>query len=288
MRRPAPRSLADIVHPGPRSAIRRPFAFCQATPADIEVPSGTPLLGFLGTWADAFGFSSAVLDLGGLGLASFDYVMPDRAVDDRHVAWYSDTRSSSGTTLVDGVAVLGRRDGTWFAHIHAFWAGSDADHLGHLLPHTLTTSRASKIAGHGLKGARFEARHDRETEFTLFRVAEEPGASNSLSYNAMIATLAPFEDLHEGILELAMLLDDRDFDAYGLGSLAGAEFHDGAPMTGLVSEILLLSGAGRHKSGDVVLPVRCVDLDGNQFRGDILPNHAPTLVTCELLLRKPD
>jgi hypothetical protein len=121
MRRPAPQTLDDIRHPGPQAQDRMPYASCHATKIACQVSAGEPLLNSLGRWADSTGFSSAVLDLSGVQLAAFDYVMPDRAVDDRHAAWYSDTHSSKGTQLEEAVAILGWRDGTWFAHIHAYW-----------------------------------------------------------------------------------------------------------------------------------------------------------------------
>jgi len=288
MRRPAPLSLSQIRHPGPKSADRHPFVLCNATPVKIDLPAGVQLQSFLGTWAEESGFASAILNFKSLRLKSFDYVMPDRAADDRHVAWYSETRRSAGAHLDDSVAVLGRRDGNWFAHVHAYWSEQGANHLGHLLPHTIETSDPSQITGWGLKGAMFEAAEDPETEFTLFRVKEHPETFTQEPVNALIATLAPFEDLSAGVEKLADKLKARQYGVHGLGSLAGTEFLDSSPMTGLISEILLLPEAGCHDDNQLSLPVRCVDLEGNLFRGTVKPNTAPTLVTCELLITKLD
>ncbi len=258
---------------------------CSALPVSIELPAGSSLLEALGRWAEQNGYSSAVLDFQALSLAPFDYVMPDRAIDDRHAAWYSDTRSSAGAVLREAVAIFGWREGNWFAHVHAYWDEAGTWHLGHLLPHTLTVESFSRITGFGLKGARFEAEPDPETEFTLFRIKEDRESASEFEPNALIATLAPFEDLHDGIATLSKKLGPGPFEAFGLGSLAGAGFRDAPAMTGLISEILLRRPSGGSENG-LSVPVRCVDLDGNLHAGVILPGAAPTLITCELLLRR--
>jgi len=288
VRRPAPAKLSDIWHPGPKTNDRKPCVSCRAAPVSFDIACDQPLLEALGTWAASKGYSSAVLELNGLSLQHFDYVMPDRAIDDRHAAWYSDTFSSSGAELSEAVAVLGRRDGSWFAHIHAYWHENGAERLGHLLPSTLITAVSARVTGYGLKGAVFEAAPDPETEFTLFRVKQDLENASVEPDNALIATLAPFEDLHDSVAALAEKLDTTAYEVKGLGSLAGACFHETRPMTGLISEILLLPGAGATREGGLTLPIRGIDLDGNLHVGSVLPHKAPTLVTCELLIRRRD
>lgn len=288
MRRPAPQSLAGIRHPGPRAPDRRPFVRCRADAVSIELAGEQPLLEALGGWATSEGYTSAVLNLGGLSLAPFDYVMPDRAIDDRHAAWYSDTQSSGGAGLEDAVAILGWRDGGWFAHIHAYWRGRGKDHLGHLLPETLTTAEPALIAGFGIRGAKFEAAPDPETEFTLFRVRRDEAPASPGEENALITTLAPFADLHGSVSHLAGELNAPAYRVMGLGSLAGAEFRDGEPMTGLISEILLQPLAGCDGASGLSLPLRCIDLTGSLHHGTVLAGSAPTLVTCELLITRTD
>jgi predicted DNA-binding protein with PD1-like motif len=261
---------------------------CRAEPFAPRLESGADLVPALGALAKSDGFGSAVLDLSGLVLGPFDYVMPDRAIDDRHVAWYSDTHSSAGAKLEAAVAILGWREGSWFAHIHAFWHENGHDRLGHLLPASVKTGASAQLEGYGLKGAVFKAAPDPETEFTLFRVHPDPATASEKPDNALITTLAPFADLHVSVSELSDKLDTKTYDVLGLGSLAGAAFQDDRPMTGLISEILLLPGAGTGKTPNLTLPVRCVDLDGNLHAGAVLPGKAPTLVTCELLIRNSD
>ncbi|WP_299484055.1 hypothetical protein [uncultured Roseibium sp.] len=283
MRRPPPTNLAQIRHPGPVNSTRRPFALCSAKRIDLQIPAGEPLLDKLGEWAERENFSSAVLDLSGVKLKSFEYVMPDCAIDDRHVAWYSDTQNCRSATIREGVAILGWRDGRWFTHAHAYWPHNNANHLGHLLPHTLVAEDTSRITGWGLSSASFVAKEDPETEFTLYRTVQNTGAKTDTA-NALITTLAPFEDLTASIADLAKQLDTETYEVLGLGSLAGAAFIDGKPMTGLISEILLQPGAVGRRDGDVKIPIRCVDLDGGLHSGYVLEGGAPTLVTCELLL----
>lgn len=287
MRRPAPETIEDIRHPGPRAEERRAHALCHATHVEFEVAGDRLLLKALGEWAETKGYCSAVLDLGSLSLSAFEYVMPDRAVDDRHVAWYSDTHFSAGATLDDAVAILGWRDGEWFAHIHAYWQEQGSRHLGHLLPHTLNTEKASSLTGYGLKDAKFEADLDPETEFTLFRVKANTNGQTKQPPNALITTLAPFEDLHESILELGQAAGFDNYTVHGLGSLAGAAFECSEPMTGLISEVLVMPGAG-CTAGKLELPMRCIDLEEQYREGVLLPGKAPTLVTCELLITSLD
>lgn len=285
MRRPAPALLSEIRHPGPKAADRTPFQRCHAQAVSVDIAEGQPLLAALGSWAEAAGCSSAVFDLAGLCLERFDFVMPDRAIDDRHAAWYSDTHTSAGAQLLEAVAILGRRDGDWFAHIHAYWREDGVDRLGHLLPATLVSADSATLPGQGLQGAAFEATPDPETEFTLFRVCPREAAPGTKPVNALITTLAPFADLHRSVADLAGHLGTPDYEVLGLGSLAGAQFRAGAPMTGLISEILLRPGAGTGNAGDLDLPVRCIDLNGSLHAGSLVPGKAPTLVTCELLIR---
>lgn len=289
MRRDAPRTLDDVKHPGPKASQRRPWLPCHAEPVALTLTNGGSLLRELGQWIDASGYQSAVLDLSGLALNAFDYVMPDCAIDDRHAAWYSDTRVSEGATLVEAVAVLGRRDGQWFAHIHAYWQENGNAHLGHLLPESVSLAGNSDLTGFGLNGAGFEAEYDPETEFTLFRVKPSQSTdTHAPPTNALITTLAPFEDLHDSICGLASKIEANTFKVVGLGSLAGAEFRSSPPMKGLISEILLRSGSGCQLHDGQQVQIRGVDLNGNLHQGALQPGKCPTLVTCELLLISAD
>ncbi|MCR9057181.1 MAG: hypothetical protein NXI02_07595 [Rhodobacteraceae bacterium] len=284
MRRPAPKKLSDIQHPGPRCPDRLPYRLGRADKVSFRPPENVPLLRAISDWIETRDFHSAVLDLSGLSLESFRYVMPDRAVDSRHAAWYSDTRSSEGARLKEAVAIVGRKEGDWFAHIHAFWNDGGVGHLGHLLPDSLILKKSTEISGYGIKGAAFVAAPDPETEFTLFRVRGVEGSEEEIVPNALISTLAPFEDLTVSILKLSENLNTRSIEVLGLGSLAGAAFEDAAPMKGLISEILLQPTCSVQADNKCTIPIRCVDLDGRLHQGKLQAGEAPTLVTCELLL----
>ena len=285
MRRPPPKTLADIRHPGPVAENRLPYAKCRAEPVEIEVTERAPLLKVLGDYVERNGLSSAVLDLSGLTLGAFDFVKPACALDDRHAAWYSDTHSSAGAMLETAVAIVGKKDGDWFAHVHAYWHEGGSEHLGHLLPHTLIVARTGTIKGNGLRGAAFVASLDPETEFTLFRVQPDEEPSRHVDENALITTLAPFTDLTDSIRDLSHFLEASSYEVHGLGSLAGATFRDSAPMTGLISEILLCPNAGAKPNQKLCVPIRAVDLNGGLHQGVLTSGGAPTLVTCELLIK---
>lgn len=275
-RRPAPRSAVDIHHPGPRAADRWPAARGRAVPLALDLDAGADLTQALGRGAEAAGAQSAVFHIDGLALRPFDYVMPASAVDDRHVAWYSDTYRSEAAELTAGVAVLGRKDGAWFLHVHADWRQGEARAVGHLLPPTLTVAAPARITGLGIAGAAFEVQSDPETEFPLFRVT-----GGGPEGDAVIATVAPHADLTRAVTALAAPLGDAR--VLGLGSLCGAAFQEGIEMTCPVSEILL--GASAHvRDGAAHLPCTAVDLQGGLFEGWLVPGRAPVLVTAEVLL----
>ncbi|MTI06262.1 hypothetical protein E1180_12130 [Roseibium denhamense] len=250
----------------------------------MALPGKQPLLQEIGTWAETHEYTSAVLDLSETVLGAFSYVMPDCPVDDRHAAWYSDIHQCDGARLKEAVAIIGWKDGSWFAHLHAYWTNATSQCFGHLLPETLMLDAPFEGSGYGLKGARFEVAPDPETEFSLFRVKEDSTYPLPASPNALITTLAPFEDITEGVRHLCSAFVVPSAHVAGLGSLAGARFLDGPPMTGLISEILLRPGQCRVTDDTDRLVVRGIDLTGTHVQGTLAAGDAPTLITNELLL----
>jgi len=182
------------------------------------------------------------------------------------------------------VAIVGYRDGACFAHIHAYWTENGEKRLGHLLPDTLQIGAESSVSGFGIRGAQFVSEPDPETEFTLFRVGEAADRNADAPVNALITTLAPFEDLPASVQNLRKTLGASAVKVFGLGSLAGASFTDADPMHGLISEILLQQGCIVRSDRHIDLPVRCIDLHGGLHAGHLRTGTAPTLITCELLV----
>ncbi|WP_108660947.1 hypothetical protein [Acuticoccus kandeliae] len=274
----------DIRHPGPRGAVRQHVVPGVARRITLRLPAGRILMDAVAEAMDRLGCHSAMLVLDGLVLGPHNYVMPlAGSPDGKRVAWYSETHTGTAAILEHAVASVGRRKGEWFLHCHAVWDSADGQRAGHLLPGEVTIGADSDVTCFAFEGGQFDVVDDAETGFSIFRalpLGSPPGAPN-----AAIATLAPFEDLVGTMPGLAARAIGRlDAQFYGLGSLIGADFEDGAPsMESRFSEVLTLPGARTDR-----IPVHCVDPAGGMFRGTLLPGAAPTLITFELMVVSPD
>ncbi|UOM35406.1 hypothetical protein [Acuticoccus sp. I52.16.1] len=273
---------ARITHPGPRAAVRRHVVPGIARRETVRLAAGRVLMDAVADEMDRLGCDSAVLLLDGLRLGPYDYVMPRfGSPDGIRVAWYSDTHSGNATTLAHAVASVGRRDGAWFLHCHALWdVDTPAPKSGHLLPDQVTIGRDCDVTALAFTGGVFDFTPDDETRFSFFRA--KPTTPPAGTPNAMIATLAPFEDLVTVMPELAAPYGGDAARLYGLGSVIGADFSEGPSMESLASEVLTLPDASPRN-----VTLHCVDPDGNLFRGALLLGAGPVLITFELMLVAP-
>ena len=264
---------ASVHHPGPVHVARRVVCRGRAESVRWELPAGLTLLDALAARMAASGAHSAAVVLDGLVVDGGDYVMPARSADAAHAAWYSAARPIGAARLTHATAMIGRKDGAWFAHCHALWPGADGPSMGHLLNETVRIGAAATVQAWLFRGGTLMARPDPETGFTLF-VPE----GDDVPGNAALVVLRPHEALGAGLQAAAVATGLAGARAIGLGSLIGARFADAPAMTDPISEMLLLPGA---QVGEA-LPVAAVDLAGAVHRGLLV--DAPICVTGEFLL----
>ena len=230
---------------------------------------------------DATDFESALIILDGVKTGPFNYVLSSYSNDDLHAAWYSDTHSCSAAHIRSATAIVGRRNGAWWMHCHALWDTEDLTGMGHLLPDEVTLANDATVTLLGFKGGRFDVALDPETAFPIFHV--HGGRSNG---NALVAKVNPHKDIYSAIEELIAEAGFAQADIYGIGSLIGAYFEEGNPMTCPISEVLIAPGA--NWNGSLHLPMYCVDTERNFFHGNVLKDTAPVLITFEMMILRTD
>lgn len=269
----------EIRHPGQKSPVRRHVVPVLLQRRTVRLAAGGELLEALGEAVDAAGFDSAIVLLEGLIMGPYHYVIPDwNSPDGRRAAWYSETRRGERALIEQAAATVGRKNGAWFFHCHAVWDSQTPDQkAGHLLPGQVTIAEDATVTLLGVNGGRFEVADDEETGFSLFR----PFATGSITgkANAALIGLAPFEDVGDAAHDVATDLGLADPRIYGIGSLIGAPFEDGAPMASLISEVVLLDGARPQ-----AMRFHCVDADAGNFRGTLRPGQAEVCVTFEMIV----
>ena len=262
-----------IVHPGPPHRARLVVLRGRAETARWVLRRGDVLLDALAAPMEASGAGAAVVLLGGVSVAGGDYVMPARAADGAHAAWYSAARPIGPALITAATAMVGRRNGRWFVHCHALWPGAAGPLMGHLLNETVRIGADAEVQGWLFHGGGFVARQDTETNFALFAAEGEGGPGQ-----AALLTVRPHEDLRLALAATAAETGLRNAAVFGLGSLIGARFADAPAMVDPISEMLVLPGA---EAGHA-LPVAAVDLGGAVHRGELLAG--PICVTGEFLL----
>lgn len=266
-----------IRHPGPGSPIRVLRARGTAFSTRVSLRAGATLMQAVAEAADAAGCDSAMMILDDVRLAPCHYVMPDRSRDGLHAAWYSEPHRQPVARLHRATATVGYRDGARWLHCHAEWDEDGQPRMGHLLPDETVVAQEADVVCHGFVGGRFEVEADAETAFSIFHARGGSGTGN-----AVIAKVAPHEDVHDTVVALAREAGFAQASVYGIGSLIGANFTDAAPMLSPISEVLIPPGA--RFDGTLHLPMSCVDPSGGRFAGTLAAGRAPVCVTFELML----
>src|SRR6056297_1097650 len=270
----------DIRHPGtPASA---PFQTAMGTVVsrDVRLEAGGILMQQVARVMEAEGCESGVIVLDGMAMGPYRYVGPDRSTDGIHAAWYSAPRAGEAARIQAGTAIVGRRDGDWWLHAHAVWdeVGCGA-RAGHLLPDEVTLSEGANVTLHAFTGGVFDVSLNEETQFPVFHPT---GGQDS--GNAVIAKVNPHHDISACILQIASDAGFRSARVFGVGSLIGAEFTDGSTaMISSISEVFVMQDA-YVDSGEITVPMYCVDPEAGHFSGPLAPGKSPVCVTFELLM----
>ncbi|MEF2552494.1 DUF296 domain-containing protein [Aurantimonas sp. A2-1-M11] len=282
-----------IVHPGPPAAERSSVAAARAVPLDFTVPAGEIVNAGIAQGLGTAGCDGAYVTLSGGRFSPFRYVMPAGSPGPSHAAWYSETFAPEGVVTVEAAgAIVGWREGEPFLHCHGIWSDPEgARAMGHMLPLETRTAEPLRVRGTGLVGASFIARHDAETNFTLFAaetVPGNPGGTDTAS--ALAVTLRPNQDLGTAIAAICAERGIREARILGIGSLNGARFADGASMESYASELLLRDGRLEGGLAAPLLDISVVAMDGRIFEGRLVHGDNPVCVTFELVIlpARPD
>lgn len=281
--------LPDVIAmPGPSPDARVIAVPAHLTPLVLRLDAGKPLLAAM---TDAFaeqGFSSGVVDVGGLSLDPMAYVMPALSTTPRHAAFYSDTFRPNGPIMLEGGQLtFGMRDGAPFFHCHAVWHEDGRMCAGHLLPESCFVGKAFELRSFALTGARFVSTPDPETNFTLFA----PEATRQLQPDgvspALAVRLRPNVDFHAAIENLCAAQGWPQARILGgVGSLIGARFADGRIVENFATEVFIQSGSiTPDANGNPVAEcaIGLVDYTGRIEQG-VLARGNRVLMTFELVI----
>jgi len=271
----------EIRHPGPPASAPFKTARGLCVTHRVRLGAGGSLMQHVADVMDAHGCDSGVIVLDGLRMGPYRYVGPDRSSDGVHAAWYSPPRAGAQATIGAGTAIVGRRDGAWWLHAHAVWTedGHAALIAGHLLPDEVVLPETVEVTLHAFRGGAFEVSLNPETQFPIFHPTG--GQNNG---NAVIAKVNPHHDVSTSIRQIVRTAGFQAAEIFGVGSLIGASFTDGAPsMISSISEVFVMQSA-RFEQDELALPMYCVDPEGGHFSGPLALGSSPVCVTFELLI----
>lgn len=279
-----------IRQPGPPAAERIVAVEGAGRPLRLDLPAGVTLLEAVRRGLASQGFAGGTAALRDLALGPFAYVMPALSATPEHAAYYSDVFRPAGTTrLQHGAMSFGRRDGAPFFHAHACWTEAEGRRSGgHILPEETWLAEPATVEAFGFAGGVFEARHDPETNFTLFGPVPAPRGEASAASRAIALRLRPNEDvatLLEGFAAAHGIARARIHG--GVGSIIGARFADGQVVRRFATEAWLRAGhiaPGAAGAPEAALDVALVDDRGGLAEGRLRRGDNPVLMTFEMVL----
>ncbi|MCK5930869.1 MAG: DUF296 domain-containing protein [Fulvimarina manganoxydans] len=229
----------------------------------------------------AAGCRGAVIEMRGGHGEPFAFVGPAESTDDKHAAWYSETRApEGGATLLFATAIVGWRDGKPFIHCHGHWQCEDETVLGHLLCDDTVLTEPVEVTGFGSRTAAFESLPDAETRFTLFTPHGEPASES----NGFLLRVRPHEDIVLAVETACRRHGITEGTILGIGSLIGIRFDDAPPLAGPPTEVVV--ERGRIDNGRATLDIAGVDASWDQGAGRLTRGDNPVCVTFELLVAK--
>ncbi|MEE4118738.1 MAG: hypothetical protein V2I65_06965 [Paracoccaceae bacterium] len=277
--------MRRIKQPGPEAPERAVTVPVTAFDVAFTIMPGRLLLDALAEEIYTHGFDGAALRLTG-DLGPFAYVMPALATDGKTAAWYSESYRPEGITRLDAASLtLGWRDGRPFYHCHGLWTEADGTvNAGHLLPEAVAAAGPVSVTGVGIHGARFDARPDPETGFTLLGPVATETAQAEGGRPALALRLRPNQDITEALADLAR---SQGWAAPqlegGVGSIIGARYVGGAGDTDDFATEMLVRGV-TGTPDDLSLDVALVDYKGKVGGGRLVPGDNPVLMTLEAVM----
>jgi predicted DNA-binding protein with PD1-like motif len=294
--------MRHIQHPGPADPTVDVVDTCiQAL--QIELQPGLSLIDALSQALGQQGVQSAVLELAGLHLAPFAYVMPALSRRPEYAVYFSDRYDAPGAVCIEEATVTyGLDNGRPWLHCHADWVDEQGQRFcGHVLPADAIVTRADQpIDAWALVGAAFEVVPDAETRFNLFKprpaktpdhikTFDESGVSSvAPARPALALRLPPNVDV---CTALEASCRERGIRAAtvrgGVGSTVGVTFDDGRDVGAFVTETLVRQGrVVTDASGELRadIDVTLIDYLGGRHQGRLARGMNPVLVTFELVL----
>jgi predicted DNA-binding protein with PD1-like motif len=277
-----------VRQPGPATEPRVLALPAKSHPVSLECMAGLSLLESVARAFAAHGATSGVVDIAGLRLDPFAYVIPALATTTSHAAFYSDTREpAGGADILAGKLTFGTRDGQPWLHAHARWRLADGTiGAGHILPQESVVAEPSSHASHALAGAAFEAVLDPETLFTLMRPVARALAPSQP--RALAIRLRPNLCLHTALEACAARAGFAQARILGgVGSLVGIAFADGRAFSPFATEVYLTEGMiTRQGNGapEARLSGGFVNVQGEIAEGIFARGRSRVLMTFELVL----
>ncbi|MDP0927469.1 hypothetical protein Q0601_09830 [Paracoccus onubensis] len=261
----------SLRHPGPADGPRLMLSGTRMEERVATLAAGIPLETAI---AEALnGADSAWISFAD-GHGDLRFVLPDRATDGLHGAWYSTPRDAADTPLHRAGIVWGRREGRAFGHCHGLWGET----MGHLLLDASRLTRPVQARAMLFPDARFIASEDAETAFTLFK---PEGGVNGYA-DAALLRLAPHVDLCDGIVEAVRKLGWSRAQVEGIGSLNTARFADGTLLDSHASEFLISNGIATDTEAEIAIDI--VGIGGIRAAGLLKSGANPVCVTAEIIL----
>lgn len=278
----------SIVHPGPATPERFRVVGCHAHPIRLNARPGVCVNEAIAEAFDEQGFDGGYVRLKNVPMKRLHFVMPAAAPDDAHAAWYSETFSMPGGTIIDAGLHMGRRDGQPFLHCHGSWKSAEGVlSMGHLLPLESEFAGETPLEALALDGAILDVQKDEETNFPLFTPIAQPRSRKDAGLRALLCTVRPNTDICTALEAACRQFDLREAEVNGIGSLIGADYEDGTSLTAYASEILIRNGRIRPAAtgGErAMLDIAMVDLTTQISGGRLVRGKNPVCVTFELLL----
>ncbi len=280
--------MRRIDHPGPVAPERVRAAIGSPVALRFMLEPGDTVDEAIAKGVAASGCSGGFVSFKGGCCSPFRYVMPAASPDADHAAWYSETYEPAGGVDIErACAIVGFRDDKRFLHCHGIWRTLDGLRMGHMLAPISTVAEPIEVRGIGVREATFKGTPDPETNFTLFepvQVAEVQAGTSG--HRALLAKVRPNQDISAAIEEICSSHGVGSANVYGIGSLNGVRFTDGAKVESHATEVLIQSGTVESTGNrlEARLVVDVVDMEGTISSGELVHGDNPVCVTFELVI----
>jgi hypothetical protein len=273
-------AMRRVRQPGPALEPRAVVVPSGGAWHDVTLEPGLTLVAAIGRALGGAGAASAVLELSGGGFGPFQYVIPALSKTPDHAAFYSDVLAPPGVTRLEAARVtFGLRDGAAWLHAHGFWVACGQRTGGHVMPHETIIAEPIAARAWLLHDAAFVARHDPETNFTLFA----PEATGSGGTASLAVRLRPNQDICHALEQICAVHGITGARITGgVASIIGARFDDGRVAPHFATEMFIR--AGEITRAGAILDVALIDCTGSLHEGRLARGLNPVLMTTELAL----